>query len=154
MNMNTNIKELTVKLEKVVLEKTGYDISNVPVFYGSRNLCYVISNSIKPVAIRISKSDNGSREAIASELLFMDYLKQFIHTICQAIPFCGSLVNTVIVDNESFDIVVFKKGNGYPCLNCTTPGFLKASGSLLGKIHSASIQAGKERFHFKRKKLV
>lgn len=144
-----NSEEMEI-LRSSIQELTGYDIKNSTVSNGSRNTNYVISQSTRPVAIRVSPCFRITAEEMHSELLFIDYLKQFVSTICQPVPVKNSLINKISIGDNDFYVVVFRKGNGWFENDPINPDYIVAAAELLGKLHNASVLANREGFKYKR----
>lgn len=144
-------EELHEAREKV-LELTGMDIAQGKMSAGSRNITYVISESTKPSVVRISPTYVKPIQTVHSELLFVDYLREHMRTICNPVPYNESLVNVITVAAQDYYVVVSRKANG---ISPSGEDFANAKiftlyGEALGHLHVASRTAYEEQFHFMR----
>jgi len=135
-----------------VQELTGWDIAEAKVSAGSRNITYVFSESVKPSVIRITPAWVKPVKVVYSELLFMDYLREHIHTICNPVPFRNKLINVIHIGENDYYVVVTRKANGISPEGkaFADPEVFTAYGRKLGELHAASAQSAREGFHFQR----
>lgn len=135
-----------------VLELTGLDIAKAKPSAGSRNVTYVLSDSVTPSVIRISPAAIKPVKTVRSELMYVDYLREHIRTVCNAVPFDNRLVNTISVAGTDYYVVVSRKANG---ISPSGEDFARERvfelyGAKLGELHAASKTAAEEGFHFLR----
>lgn len=135
-----------------VLELTGIDIAQGKMSAGSRNITYVISESTKPSVVRISPTYVKSIQTVHSELLFVDYLREHMRTVCNPVPYHESLVNVITVAGRDYYVVVSRKANGISPSNSdfADAHIFTLYGEALGRLHVGSRTAYEEQFRFMR----
>lgn len=147
-----NSQEEFEEARQAVKELTGRDISEGRASYGSRNVTYVFANSIKPAVIRISPASIKPLKTVYSEMMFIDYLREHMHTVCNPVPFNNQLINTIKVKDEEYYVVVSRKANGASPKGAdfNDERLFEMYGEKLGRLHAASGKAQQEGFKFQR----
>lgn len=135
-----------------VKELCGRDINEGIASYGSRNVTYVFANSIKPAVIRISPAAIKPLKTVYSEMMFIDYLREHMHTVCNPLPFNNQLINTIKVGDDEYYVVVSRKANGASPkgTDFNDERVFEMYGEKLGRMHAASGKAQEEGFKFQR----
>lgn len=135
-----------------IIELTGADISQAVISSGTRNVTYVLSNSVRPSVIRISLASVKPLAAVQSELMFVDYLREHIRTVCNPVPFDNRLVNTISIGGEDYYVVVSRKANGVSPspAEFASEHLFELYGAKIGQLHAASETAAKEGFRYQR----
>lgn len=137
---------------QAVLKLTGIDIADGKAAAGSRNVTYVISNSTRPSVVRISPTWVKDTKTVQSELMFVDYLREHVRTVCNAVPFENRLVNTITVAGQEYYVVVSRKANGISPEGAAfnNERVFELYGAKMGELHAASKAAAAEGFKFQR----
>ncbi|MCH3942210.1 MAG: phosphotransferase [Atopobiaceae bacterium] len=135
-----------------VLALTGLDIAAGHVSSGSRNITYVLSESVRPSVIRISYADVKPIKDVYGELMFVDYLREHVRTVCNPVPFDNRLVNVITVAGTEYYVVVSRKANGISPADADFDNerIFELYGEKIGQLHAASRTSFEEGFHFQR----
>ena len=140
------------KLREILLDRFGIDIDQSKCFSSTQNYAFVPYGE-PSFMIRVSKTPKKTRSEIMSELLWLDDLKLFKHTICEpAVSLGGGLLEEFEIDGKCYRASMFRTARGtIKRSREMTPMFFICVGELLGSIHRASEEEGKEGFRFQRK---
>ncbi|MCH3942211.1 MAG: phosphotransferase [Atopobiaceae bacterium] len=137
---------------QAILDLTGLDIAKGHASDGSRNTTYVISESVRPSVIRVSPASVKDAKTIRGELMFVDYLREHLRTVCNPVPFDNSLVNPITVGGKQYFVVVSRKANGISPDgdDFNRERVFELYGAKLGELHVACRTAAEEGFRFLR----
>lgn len=137
---------------EAVLALTGLDIARGKASEGTRNVTYVLADSVRPSVIRITPSWVKPLGTVQGELMFVDYLGEHMHTVCKATPFDNRLVNVISVGGQDYYVVVSRKANGMSpgAAEFDNERIYELYGSKFAELHAASRTASEEGFHFQR----
>ncbi len=142
------------QLRSVILDLYSRDIAESSVHFSSRNYAFCFSQGCFPAAIRVGLGGKKTRSSVMSELMFVDYIKLTVPTVSEPIVSKNnSIVEETDINGEHYCITMFRKANGDVLPEkYWNNQYYEMVGSVLGKIHHASYEAGQQGFKFKRPK--
>ena len=137
-------------MREILLDRHGIDIERAKCHFSTQNYAFVFPG--EPFMIRVSATPKKTRSEILSELMWLDDLKQFKHTVCEPnVSLRGNLLEEFEIDGKTYRASMFRTARGViKTTTDMTPLFFICVGDLLGAIHHVSTDERELGIKFKR----
>lgn len=137
-------------MREILLDRYGIDIERAKCHFSTQNYAFVFPG--EPFMIRVSATPKKTRSEILSELMWLDDLKQFKHTVCEPnVSLRGNLLEEFEIDGKTYRASMFRTARGViKTTTDMTPLFFICVGDLLGAIHHVSTDERELGIKFKR----
>lgn len=135
-------------------EAFGRDIAEADCFFSTRNYALILSGGCRPASIRLNVDGEKTRKDVMSELMWVDDLRLSIPTVAQAMPSNHhQMAEEFTIGDNHYCATLFRKANGdRPDPSQWDGEYFRRAGRLLGRIHKASHEAGREGFSYQRRR--
>lgn len=138
-------------MRKILLDCYGVDINKAKCYFSTQNYAFIFPG--EPFMVRVSATQKKTRSEILSELMWLDDLKQFKHTVCEPnLSLHGNLLEEFEIEGKTYRASLFRTARGVvKTTTDMTPMFFICAGDLLGAIHHVSTDERKLGIKFKRR---